>query len=62
MSDSFVTPRTVARHGYMAPPSMGFPGQEYWNGLPFSSPGYLPNPGSKPTSPVRAGGFFRQVL
>ena len=26
---------------------MGFPRQEYWNGLPFPSPGSLPNPGIK---------------
>ena len=45
----FATPRTVARQ---APPSMGFSRQEYWNGLPFSSPGDLPNPGIKPTSPA----------
>ena len=37
-----VTPRTVARQ---APPSMGFSGQEYWSGLPFPTPGDLPNPG-----------------
>ena len=35
-----------------APLSMGFPRQEYWSGLLFSSPGDLPNPGIKPTSPV----------
>ena len=32
--------------------SMGFPRQEYWSGLLFSSPGDLPNPWIKPTSPV----------
>ena len=37
---------------------MGFPRQEYWRGLPLSSPGDLPNPGIKPTSPALAGGFF----
>ena len=37
---------------------MGFPRQEYWNGLPFPSPGDLPNPGNEPLSPVLAGGFF----
>ena len=31
----FVTPWTIA---YQAPPSMGFSRQEYWSGLPFSSP------------------------
>ena len=29
---------------------MGFPGQEYWNGLPFPSPGDLLDPGIEPTS------------
>ena len=36
------TPWIVA---YQAPPSMGFCRQEYWSGLPFPSPGGLPNPG-----------------
>ena len=40
MSDS-VTPWTVARQ---APLSMGFSRQEYWGGLPFPSPGDLPDP------------------
>ena len=39
----FATPWTVA---YQAPLSMGFPKQEYWSGLPFPSPGDLPDPGS----------------
>ena len=41
--------------------SMGFPRQEYWSGLLFPSPGYLPNPGIEPvssTSPALAGIFF----
>ena len=37
---------------YQAPPSMGFSRQEYWSGLPFPSPGDLPNPGIKPGSPA----------
>ena len=45
----FVTPWTVA---HQAPPSMGFSRQEYWSGLPFPSPGDLPNPGIEPTSPA----------
>ena len=40
------------------PLSMGFPRQEYWSGLPFSSPGDLPNPGIEPLSPVLAGRFL----
>ena len=31
---------------------MGFSGQEYWSGLPFPSPGDLPNPGIEPGSPA----------
>ena len=31
---------------------MGFSRQEYWSELPFPSPGHLPNPGSKPRSPI----------
>ena len=45
----FVTPWTVA---YQAPLSMGFSRQESWNGLPFPSPGDLPNPGIEPGSPT----------
>ena len=40
-------PLTVA---YQAPPSMAFPRQEYWSGLPVPSPGDLPNPGMEPRS------------
>ena len=35
-----------------APPSMGFPRQEYWSGLPWPPPGALPDPGIKPASPA----------
>ena len=41
----FATPWTVA---HQAPPSLGFSRQEYWSGLPFPSPGDLPNPGIDP--------------
>ena len=44
--------------GCQAPLSMGFSRQEYWSGLPFPSPGDLPDPGIEPASPVLAGGFF----
>ena len=37
---------------YQAPPSIGFSMQEYWSGLPFPSPGDLPDPGIKPGSPA----------
>ena len=49
----FVTPWTVA---YEAPPSMGFSRQEYWSGLPFPSPGDLPNPEIKPRFPALQAG------
>ena len=45
----FVTPWTVA---YQALQSMGFSRQEYWSGLPFPSPGDLPDPGIEPRSPA----------
>ena len=35
-----------------------FPRQEYWSGLPFPSPGDLPDPGIEPLSPALARGFF----
>ena len=41
---------TLCTAAYQAPLSMGFSRQEYWNGLPFPSPGYLPDPGIKPGS------------
>ena len=49
MSNSFATPWTVARQ---APLSVEFSRQEYWSGLPFPSPGDLPDPGIKPASPA----------
>ena len=52
MSSSFVTPWTVV---HQAPLSMGFPSQEYWSELPFSSPGDLPDTGIEPTSHAMAG-------
>ena len=42
-------PQTVARQ---PPPSMGSSRQDYWSGLPFPSPGGVPNPGSEPMSPA----------
>ena len=45
----FGTPRTIA---YQAPLSMEFSRQEYWSGLPFPSPGYLPDAGIEPGSPA----------
>ena len=54
----FRTPWTIA---HQAPLSMGLSQQEYWSGLPFPTPGTLPNPGIEPTSPVSpalAGGWI----
>ena len=45
----FVIPLTVI---YQASLSMGFSRQEYWSGLPFPSPGDLPDPGIEPRSPA----------
>ena len=54
MSDS-VTPWTVV---CQAPLSMGFPRQEWLSGLPFPSPGDLPDAGVKPEYPVSVNRFF----
>ena len=45
----FATSWTVARH---APLSIRFSRKDYWSGLPFSSPGDLPNPGTEPGPPA----------
>ena len=52
---SSATPCTVA---HQAPLSMGFPRQAYWSGLPFPSPGDLPDPGIKPMSPALQCGLY----
>ena len=49
MSDSVRPPWTIA---YQAPLSMEFSRQQYWSGLPFLSPGVLPDPGIEPRSPT----------
>ena len=49
LSPTHATPWTVA---CLAPLSMGFSRQDWWSGLPFPSPGDLPNPGTEPESPV----------
>ena len=49
MSDSL---RPHGQYAYQAPPSMGFSRQEYWGGLPFPSPGNLPDPGIIPRFPA----------
>ena len=61
MFDFFATPWAANLEPYQVPLSMEFSRQEYWNGLPFPSPGDLSDPGIKPTplmSPALAGRFF----
>ena len=41
---------------------MGFPRQEYWSGVPFPTPGDLPDPGIELASPILAGRFFTAEL
>ena len=55
MTSSFDTLWTIA---CQAPLSMELPRQQHWIGLPFPSPGDLPDPGIKPSSPLLAGRFF----
>ena len=55
MIDSFSIPWTVA---HQAPPTMEFPRQEYWSGLPFPSSGDRPHPGMKRKALALLGGFF----
>ena len=50
---TLVTPWTIACQAL----SMGFPRQEYWSGLLFTSPEDLPDPGTKPVS-LASTGFF----
>ena len=55
----FLTLWTIAQQAAL---SMGFPRQEYWSGLPFPSPGDLPNPEVEPASSAWAGKFFTTEL
>ena len=43
---------------HQAPPSIGFPRQEYWGGLSVPSPGDLPDPAIELASPSLASKFF----
>ena len=55
MSDSFVIPWAIARQAHL---SMEFARPVHWSGLPFPSPGDLPDPGIDSMSPALAGEFF----
>ena len=59
MSDSFATPWAVAPQ---APLSMGFSRQGYWSGLPFPSPGDLPDPEIKPLAPAASSALQADSL
>ena len=50
-------PTILQSHG-QSPLSMRFPGQEYWSGLLFPSPGDVLILGMEPTTSALAGGFF----
>ena len=56
---TLATPWTVA---HKAPLSMGFSRQAYWSGLPCPSPGDLPDPGIKPSSPALQAGSLPNEL
>ena len=59
VAQSFLTLCDPMDIAYQAPLSMGFSRQKYWSGLPFPSPGGLPDPEIKPVSLASpAGGFF----
>ena len=53
-----VLSQTPCTETLQVPLSMEFSRQEYWNGLPFPTPGDLPDPGIKPRLPALAGGYF----
>ena len=55
---------TLQSIAHQAPLSVEFPRQDYWSGLPFPTPGDIPNPGIEsefPASSELAGGFFTTV-
>ena len=52
VAQSCLTPCDPWTVAHQAPLSMGFSRQEYWSGLPFPSPGDLPDPGMEPRSPT----------
>ena len=58
--DAKSCPILLRLHGlyvaYQAPLSIGFPKQEYWSGLPFPSPGVLPDPGIESECPALQAG------
>ena len=58
---SCVQPFAISTVAFQTPLSMEFSRQDYQSGLPFPTPGNLPDPGIEPMSPASpalAGGFF----
>ena len=58
LASSHVSSFQATSFFHQAPLSVRFPRQEFWGGLPFPSPGDLPNPGIETVSSTLAGGFF----
>ena len=56
---TLVTPWAVA---HQAPLSLGFSRQEYWSGLPISSPGDLPDPGIEPEASALQADYLSTEL
>ena len=64
-AQSFLTLCDYMDYSPQAPLSMEFSRQKYWSGLPFPTPGDLPNPGIEPRTPeplALTGAFFTTVL
>ena len=59
VSDSLQPPWAI---GHQALLSMEVSRQEYWSGLPFPSPGALPEPGIQPRSPALQADFLPSEL
>ena len=57
-----LTPNILDPVDHQAPLFLGFPRQEYWSGLPFPSPGDLPDPGIEPTHVSCVSSICRWIL
>ena len=62
VAKSYLTLATSWTVACQAPLSMGFPRQEYWSGLPFPSPGDLPDPAIEPGSPALQANSLLTVM
>ena len=68
MLSGSVVPNSLPPHGpypwtiaCQVPLCTGFTWQEYWNGLPFPTPGDVPNPGFQTVSPALEGRFWKAL-